>query len=80
MSAFTMARFMDIGGEVNMKVMSKEVRLNEDFKPVLVLTIEFPLSLEYDPQSYDEGVFFGRLEDAILEFDKETKCSLTPKT
>lgn len=80
MSAFTMARFMDIGGEVNMKVMSKEVRLNEDFKPVLVLTIEVPLSMDYDPQSYDSGVFFGRLEDAILKFDREAKCSLTPKS
>ena len=57
-----------------MKVMSKKVRFTEDFKPVLVLTIEFPLSLEYDPQSYDTGVFFGRLEDAILEFDKGAKC------
>lgn len=63
-----------------MKVKNKEIYLNEDFRPVLVLTIEFPLSLEYDPQSYDTGAFFGRLEDAILEFDKAAKCSLTPKT
>lgn len=63
-----------------MKVINKEVRLNEDFKPVLVLTIEVPLSMEYDPQLYDDGMFFGRLEDAILKFDREAKCSLTPKS
>ena len=63
-----------------MKVINKEVRLNEYFKPVLVLTIEVALSMEYDQQSYDEGVFFGRLEDTILKFDREAKCSLTPKS
>lgn len=63
-----------------MKVINKEVRLNEYFKPVLVLTIEVALSMEHDPQSCDEGVFFGRLEDAILKFDREAKCSLTPES
>jgi len=63
-----MAHLMDIGG--NMKVTHKEVRLNEDFQPVMVLTIEFPLSLGYDPQSCNDGVFYGEVESAIYQFDQ----------
>lgn len=63
-----------------MKIISKNVRLNEEFIPVMVLTIEFPLALGSDAQSCDSGAFYSQLEDAILEFDKAAECSLTPKT
>jgi hypothetical protein len=63
-----MARLMDIGG--SMKITHREVRLNEDFQPVMVLTIEFPLSLEHDPQSCDDGAFYGRVLGAIYQFDQ----------
>jgi hypothetical protein len=64
---------------MKMKVINKEVRLNEDRLPVMVLTIEVPMSLGYEPQSFSDGEFYGALENAIMAFDEEARCSLTPK-
>lgn len=53
-----------------MKVIHKEVRLNEEFQPVMVVTIEFPMSLQYDPQSCNDVVFYDEVESAIYQFEQ----------
>lgn len=56
-----------------MRVLNKSVRINEDFEPVLLITLELPLVLENGPESMHPVDFMAYFNQAIELYDEQER-------
>jgi len=54
-----------------MKVLNKEIRFNDNFRPELILTIAFPLEIVDKSKDLSPEEFLKTINKAIADYDKE---------
>jgi hypothetical protein len=54
-----------------MRILDKTVQMNEDFKPVMLITLELPLMMEYF--SLQDGDFLAEFNEANKTYDDQQK-------
>lgn len=54
-----------------MRILDKTVQMNEDFKPVMLITLELPLMMEYF--SLQDGDFLAEFNEANKAYDDQQK-------
>ena len=52
-----------------MRILDKTVQMNEDFKPVMLITLELPLMMEYF--SLQDGDFLAEFNEANKTYDDQ---------
>ena len=57
-----------------MRILDKTVQMNEDFKPVMLITLELPLMLEYF--SLQDGDFLAEFNEANKAYDEQQKVEV----
>jgi len=57
-----------------MRILDKTVQMNEDFKPVMLITLELPLMLEYF--SLQDGDFLAEFNEANKTYDNQQKVEV----
>lgn len=57
-----------------MRILDKAVQLNEDFKPVMLITLELPLTLPPKLFSMQDSDFVSDFIDANKAYDEQQKA------
>jgi len=57
-----------------MRILDKTVQMNEDFKPVMLITLELPLMMEYF--SLQDGDFLAEFNEANKKYDEQQKVEV----
>ena len=57
-----------------MRILDKTVQMNEDFKPVMLITLELPLMMEYF--SLQDGDFLAEFNEANKAYDEQQKVEV----
>jgi hypothetical protein len=56
-----------------MRILDKTVQMNEDFKPVMLITLELPLTLPLENFSLQDSDFVAAFVEANKAYDDQQK-------